>query len=224
MWDSTHLFTISVIFLFLFCVYLFRKKLSPYRRTIRLTIGSLLILIRVSLDIWYISTKQWTLSTSLPLELCSIASLVCGIMLLTKSRFLFEIFYFIAIGGALQAILTPALDFGFPQYRYLQFFIDHTMLILAPLLLIWLYDFRISFKSVWKAFLAINIIAVIVFIINHVIHANYMFLLHKPSTASLLDVLGPYPYYLLSLEGIVLCTFLLLYFPFMMSSSYRELE
>lgn len=31
-----------------------------------------------------------------------------------------------------------------------------------------------------------------------------MFLSHKPENASLLDVLGPYPWYILSLEGLLI--------------------
>src|SRR5699024_4941958 len=128
-----------VAFLCIIALFIFRKPLVPYRRYIRLTAGWTLLISRISLDYWYISTGQWFASSSLPFELCSIASIVCAIMLLTKSKFLFEIFYFIAIGGAIQAILTPELLFVFPQYRYIQFFLDHTLLILAPLIMISLY-------------------------------------------------------------------------------------
>lgn len=214
MWSVPHLITIGIIAAILFGIYTFKSSLIPYRKNIRITIGVCLLLSRISLDIWYVSTGVWSVEHALPLELCSIASLACGVMLLTKSRFLFKIFYFIAIGGALQAVLTPALDFGFPQYRYVQFFADHTMLMLAPLLLIWLYDFTITLKSVWKSFFALNIIAACIFFVNQMINANYMFLLHKPSTPSILDVLGPYPFYLLILEGIALGIFILLYLPF----------
>ncbi|MFD2131233.1 TIGR02206 family membrane protein [Pseudogracilibacillus auburnensis] len=214
MWGTAHLITIVLIFSIIFSLFLWKKSLLPYRRTIRLTVGSLLIISRISLEFWYIRTETWDIRSSLPLELCSISSLVCGIMLLTKNRQLFEVFYFIGIGGAIQAILTPDLNFGFPQYRFWQFFIDHMLLILAPLMMISLYQFTITIRSVLKAFITINAIAVIVFIINLSLSANYMFLRHKPSAASLLDLLGPYPWYLLSLEGITLVVFFILYSPF----------
>jgi len=41
---------------------------------------------------------------------------------------------------------------------------------------------------------------VLVYGINLLVGGNYMFLMHKPPTASLLDVLGPWPWYILSLE------------------------
>jgi len=213
MWDSSHLLTIFIIVVLLILIFTLRKRLTPFRRPIRLIIGVLLILSRLSLDLWYITTDQWTAQSSLPLELCSIASLLAGIMLLTKSRFLFEVLYFIAISGAVMAIVTPDLYFGFPQYRYIQFFFDHFLLILAPLLMIWLYHYQLTWRSVFKSLLFLNGLAAVVFIINQLISANYMFLREKPSGASLLDVLGPYPYYLLSLEFIALSLFFLLYLP-----------
>src|SRR5690625_445229 len=112
MWDPIHLLTIFLICGLIIFVFLFRKSLIPYRRAIRLTVGTLLIFSRVSLDIWYISTGMWDIKLSLPLELCSIASLACAIMLFTKSRQLFEVFYFLGIGSAIQATVTPDLFFG----------------------------------------------------------------------------------------------------------------
>jgi len=214
MWGTSHLVTICLIFGLVIALFIFKKSLIPYRKIIRITVGWFLIISRISLDIWYIHTGMWDIRTSLPLELCSIASLACGIMLLTKSQRLFEVFYFIAIGGAIQAILTPDLLFGFPQYRYIQFLADHGMLIIARLLMISLYQYSITLHSVVKAFITINVISAIVFIINSLLSANYMFLKHKPSGASLLDILGPYPLYLLSLEGITLAVFFVLYLPF----------
>jgi len=214
MWEISHLLTILSISILLFAFFYFRKSLRPYRRMIRITVGLLLIASRISLDIWYVVTGTWDLKSSLPLELCSIASLMCALMLLTKSYRLFEIFYFIAIGGAIQAIISPNLDFGFPLYRYIQFFLDHFLLLLAPLIMIWLYHYTITKKSIGKAFFFLNALAVIVLIINYFTSANYMFLMHKPNSASLLDVLGPHPYYLLSLEGIVFIIFFILYVPF----------
>src|SRR5690625_866263 len=100
MWKTTHLLTILFIGLIVLSFYLFKGQLKPHRNFIRISVGWTLILSRLSLDIWYVITDQWSVRTSLPLELCSIASLICGLMLLTKNRHLLEIFYFIAIGGA----------------------------------------------------------------------------------------------------------------------------
>ena len=214
-----HFFTMAIISLIITALFLFRQPLTPYRRVIRLTVGWGLIFSRLSLDIWYIITDNWHITSSLPFELCSIATIMGGIMLITKNRFLFEVFYFIAIGGAIQAIVTPDLYFGFPQFRFLQFFIDHMLLVISPIILIIFYQFNITFKSLIKSFITLNGIALIVYIINHIISANYMFLTEKPQGGSLLDFLGPYPYYLISLEGVTFIIFLILFLPFFIKNS-----
>lgn len=110
----------------------------------------------------------------------------------------------------------------------MQFFIDHVLLISAPLILIWLYGFRITRTSLLKSFLTLHMIAMIVYFINIMLSANYMFLRHKPNSASLLDFLGPYPYYILSLELVVIIVFVILYLPFKnnpsSSSTYNQKE
>jgi hypothetical integral membrane protein (TIGR02206 family) len=51
-------------------------------------------------------------------------------------------------------------------------------------------------------------------IVNALLGSNYLFIAHKPATASLLDVLPPWPWYLPILEAIALVLIGLLYLPF----------
>jgi hypothetical integral membrane protein (TIGR02206 family) len=59
-------------------------------------------------------------------------------------------------------------------------------------------------------------------LVNWLIGSNYMFIAHPPETASLIDVLGPWPWYLLSLEGIAVVVFLLLYLPYLFIDLRRK--
>lgn len=58
--------------------------------------------------------------------------------------------------------------------------------------------------------------------INKLLRSNYLFIAHKPETASLIDILGPWPWYILVLEGIGLVLFTLLYVPFALSDFSRR--
>ncbi len=73
---------------------------------------------------------------------------------------------------------------------------------------------RRSPSQVWRVAIGSNIYLAAVFVINLLLKSNYMFIAHKPETASLMDVLGPWPWYILALEGIGLVMVLILYFPF----------
>ncbi len=193
---------------------MFRTKLIKRKSTIRYTLAIFLLASELSLYIWYLKTGVWDPVDSLPFQLCSISLFLSIIMLLTRNLFLFEITYFLGIGGAMQAMLTPELAYDFPQYRYFHFFLAHIAIILASLYMAWFENCRPTIKSMWKAFTALNVIAVVVFFINKATGGNYMFLARKPINPSLIDFLGPYPWYILSLEIVALFMFFILYLPF----------
>jgi uncharacterized membrane protein YwaF len=51
-------------------------------------------------------------------------------------------------------------------------------------------------------------------LVNWALSSNYLFIAHKPETASLLDVLPAWPWYILWIEAIGAVAVLLLYAPF----------
>ena len=53
---------------------------------------------------------------------------------------------------------------------------------------------------------------------------DYFFLRAKPADPSLLDFLGPWPWYILSTEGVALILFLLIYLPVRRSRERKPIE
>ncbi|MBO9129241.1 TIGR02206 family membrane protein [Bacillus sp. 165] len=186
------------------------------------TLFFLLIFLEGGYQIWLLRTDLWNWKTSLPLDLCSINTYLCIILLYSKRYSLFEILYFIGISGELQAIFTPALSYSFPHFRFFHFFIVHAVVIWSILFFVFVKCYKVSFTSLGKSLLFLHAAAAVAFLVNTVTGGNYMFLAHKPKTASLLDVLGPYPWYILSIEGVTLCFFVLLWLPFWMPKKRLE--
>ncbi|WP_010277501.1 YwaF family protein [Paenibacillus senegalensis] len=180
----------------------------------RYLLAAILILCEFALNMWYVRQNVYNVQDTLPLELCSISMYICTAMLLLRSRLLFQIAYFAGIGGALQALLTPVLGYPFPHFRFLQFFMAHSAIILSALYMVWVEKLRPTLKSIAWTMLFLNLLIIPVSLINYWTGGNYMFLARKPDSASLLDVLGPYPWYLLSMEAVALILFFLLYAPF----------
>jgi len=55
---------------------------------------------------------------------------------------------------------------------------------------------------------------ILIFAINLLLGTDFLYITSKPTTASLLDTLPRWPYYLIDMELIRLAIFLLLYLPF----------
>ncbi|WP_324255014.1 TIGR02206 family membrane protein [Bacillus sp. REN16] len=211
----SHVVMLGLLIVLGVLLFLLRDRLTKRKSVIRYTLAIVLLASELSLYLWYVFTGVWDPVDSLPLQLCSISLFLSIIMLLTRSYLLFEVTYFLGIGGALQAMLTPELAYDFPHYRYFHFFLAHIAIILASFYMIWYENCRPTLKSIWKAFAGLNSIALVVFFINKATGGNYMFLAHKPMNPSLIDLLGPYPWYILSLEIVALIMFFILFLPFL---------
>lgn len=132
-----------------------------------------------------------------------------------KSKKLFAFLYFAGLGSAIQAMATPDLGaYTFPHFRYIVFFVSHGCVFLACLFMASAEKYRPSVLALWVSVLIVNLYGACVFFIDRVLHANYLYLMKKPKTVSLLNVFGPWPWYLLSMEAAVILSFFILYIPF----------
>ncbi len=157
---------------------------------------------------------------SLPLDICSLVLIACVFCLFRPSQFAFEIAYFWGLGGVLQAMATPDLATGFPSWEFILFFWGHGATLLAIVFFLAGRNFRPRSNSVLNMMIALNIYALVVGAVNAIMGWNYGYLCQKPAVPSLLDFLGPWPWYLLSLEFIAFLTFLLLILPW----KYRSIN
>ncbi|WP_430787999.1 TIGR02206 family membrane protein [Virgibacillus flavescens] len=212
LYSFPHLSMLGLAVLLGITVYALRNKEKAHY--IKFIILGGLIVSELTLNIWYFYSGEWDAASTLPFQLCSITLYLSVLMLLTGNYRLFEVTYFLGIGGALQALLTPELYFGFPHFRFYQFFIAHISIVLASFYMIFVQRKAPVLKSVWRALLWINVVAGTVFLINKLTGGNYMFLSEKPDNPSILDYLGDYPFYLISLEIAAVVLFLILYVPF----------
>ncbi|MDO7907126.1 TIGR02206 family membrane protein [Paenibacillus sp. JX-17] len=212
--SASHWTAAAIVLLTAMLLYLGRKQLAHHHRarlTVRYGLLVLLVVSEVTLDVWYVHGGVWDARTTLPLELCSVSLVLAAVLLLTRSRLLYQIVLFAGFMGALQAVLTPNLSYAFPHYRFLQFFAAHGAIILTPLYMTWVEGFRPTWRSVGIAMVFLNLLALAVGMVDALIGANYMFLMGKPSTPSVLDWFGPYPYYIAAEEVLAFGLFSLMY-------------
>jgi hypothetical integral membrane protein (TIGR02206 family) len=224
--DGRHLFTpfgpshLTVIFLtFVLPVSLatlvHRTKSRVLERSVRFTISALLL---INYTAYLIVGRHFGATTwpkVLPLQLCDWAMFVIIVALWTGNRRWLEVAYFWGIGGTLQAIVTPNLQFGFPDLRFISFFVAHSGIIIGLVFLMLIYGFRPRLAGVIRIVAWTELYFVVAFTTDLLTGENYGFLLHKPAAFSLLNYLSDSrPLYLVQFHLLAWVFFCLLYAPF----------
>ncbi len=146
----------------------------------------------------------WSVTYDLPLQLTDAVSVVTVLALWTRRQLLVELTYFWSLTASLQAILTPDLAQTFPSVYYLTYFIYHVGAVVAACLLVFgcrLYPRRGAF---WRAFAVTLAFAALAGAADIITGGNYMYLRAKPAHNSLLNVMGPWPWYIASTAALAL--------------------
>ncbi len=214
--SSYHIIPLIITAVTILLLIFFRKKLQEEKtnKIFRRALAAFISIQQASIYIWYTVAGEWSLSVTLPLQLCDLSLFLTIAVLLTKKQLLSELLYYWGLGGATQAMLTPSIGpYTFPHFAYYQYFISHWAILFVCVFILAVDGFRPSRKSVIRTFLITNAYAAVIFPINLLTGGNYLFLNWKPEV-SLLDLLGPWPWYILSLEGVVLVLLILMYLPF----------
>lgn len=206
-------------------IFLFRNKLRTPKIDIKIRyiIAASLILQELSLGMWKLYNGAWHPGTSLPLHLCGASIVLSAIMLINKNYTLFEINYFWGLGGAIQALLTPDIGmYGFPHYRFLQFFTSHGLILVAVLYMVFVHKYSPTHKSIWKVFGITLIYTGFIAIFNLIFNGNYLFICWKPENGSIMDVMGPWPWYIIPLGIVAIATFYIWYSPFAIRAMLKK--
>ncbi|WP_256438815.1 TIGR02206 family membrane protein [Sporosarcina sp. Te-1] len=214
MFSATHVSVICMFLILIGWLYVSRKRLRTKvtnLRGVERSFGFMLLLFEIGFHLWMAGTGRWRLQDSLPLELCSISLVATILLLWTGKHSIANFVIFAGIGGAIQAMITPVLDLDFPHFRFFHFFITHAGIILTGLYFVWVRGYTPTLKGVFQAFFLLNVLLPLILFINKKVEGNYMFLARKPLNGSLLDYLGPYPWYIASLEAVALGMFLVIW-------------
>ena len=204
------------IFLFLLLVVLLPWYAKTYlnanqQNRVGITIG---LIVFLNYPIWIILeifAGSFDVTLHLPLHLCRFANLLIPFVMIKRNYFVFEILYFWGLSGMLQGMITPDIVEDFPHFHYFRYFAGHHLLVVAVIYAVVVYNLKPTINSLIKAFIALNAFLVIALFANLVLDANYFWIMGKPPAGSLLDFMGPWPWYILTGEFVALGHFILAY-------------
>jgi len=162
---------------------------------------------------WLIAHHSLTFPGHMPFELCDASMVLALVSLIFLWPPAFDLAYYWALAGGSMALLTPNLVEPFPSFAAVQFFVSHGLTVAAVLYLVWSGLARPRAWSVARAMAGVNVFAVLMGGFDSIYKTNYFYLRAKPQNPSLLDLLGPWPWYIAGTEVVALVLFVGLYLP-----------
>jgi hypothetical integral membrane protein (TIGR02206 family) len=217
-YGPSHVVVLSVFALgAVLLVWIGRRSSDAQARILSRTLA-VLILVAFVVALTYKLTQP-DIQTSIPLQLCDIAELVAAYALWSQRHSAFVLTYYWGLLLSSQALLTP--DIGtptegapdFPNHLFVTFFTLHVLVVWSAVYLTWgrrqrpgWHDFRFAVAVTlgWVAFtLAFNAMA----------RTDYGYLNGKPPTTSILDALGPWPFYVLAEIAVVIAVWAAMTWP-----------
>src|SRR5215831_3765825 len=206
---------LTIILPFALAAIVWRTKSPRVEKMIVGILTAVLVLNYVVYLIFIRSRGVGTWQQMLPMQMCDWGMVVVIVAMWTGNQRWFEVAYFWGIGGTLQAVLTPNLRYGFPDWRFIGFFTSHCGIIVGVVFLMLTRHYRPYPMSIVRVWLWSEFYFLVTLAVDKLTGFNYGFLLHKPEAFSILSFLSDsWPLYLLQLHGVALLFFLVLYAPF----------
>ena len=166
---------------------------------------------------WLSLGKPLPLDNLLPLHLCDIAAITAGFALITKTPGALRAHLFLGTGGHLPGIADSRDQRRvFRPGRSSRFSSStspssprHSI---CPSSKAGGRDSR-SGKARWKSMAGRSPICIFALTVNHLLGTNFGFASRPPDNPSLIDHLGPWPWYLFSMQALAIILFYLLAIP-----------
>jgi hypothetical integral membrane protein (TIGR02206 family) len=177
--------------------------------------GGAVVLISTWLWVQYTDiSDEFVASRDLPLQLSDWAVVMTVAALITLRPLAVELAWFWGLAGAIWAVITPDTSRGFEALNTWFFFVAHSGVIIAACYLVFGRDVVPRPGAAWRAALFSVVVFLVAAIADITTGGNYMFLREPPTQGSLLDFMGPWPWYLVSATVAAIAVFILLEAPF----------
>jgi hypothetical integral membrane protein (TIGR02206 family) len=169
--------------------------------------------VTVPLQVLYFTPDYWSLDKTLPIQLCDLASFAAIYALWTHRRWAVGLVYYWGLTLTTQAILTPDLASAFPDPVFFLYWAMHLLIVWAAVYLVWGRGLTPTWRTYGTAVALTSLWALAVYTFNVAAGTNYGYLNAKPRAASVLDLLGDWPTYVVAEIALVIAVWALVTWP-----------
>ncbi len=196
----THIFILTFTFLGTYFIYKNRNYLKEHANLYKIILKIIALLVlfeQVSFLYFYFFKTNYGLEEGLPLFTCRIALYTAFFgIILNSSKLKGVTCYFGIIGGILAVIYPDMYDYAFPHALYVDFFLEHIIILWASCLFIFVEDFSFSKDEFVYALFFTNIFLAISLVINYLLDSNYAYLARPPFAIEFFQKI-PYPIFVI---------------------------
>jgi hypothetical integral membrane protein (TIGR02206 family) len=192
-WAALAVFAVGAALL----VWIGRRQSESQARLLGRALGVLTAAIYVAALVYLLSPP--TISQSVPLRLTDLATVAGAYALWSQRHWAFALTYYWGLVLSSQALISPVFTSpDFPSFQYLAFWGVHLLVVWAAIYLTWGRGMRPTWRSYRFVVVTTAIWAAVTFMFNRIAGTNYGFLNQKPATETMLNVLGPWPFYIVT--------------------------
>ena len=222
LFGTTHLLTLTIIFVvsFGFSFFIRDKYSAESFGSIETILGFALILNELLKPFYLIALGDYKWTNTVPLHACHISSYTAGLFLLTREQRFFDFAYFWGLGGGTMALLTPDVEFTFPDLDFITLFFGHGLLFFSLIYIVIVIKQKVTFGSLINALKYSLILLPIMYVLNVLIggepgyEANLWYLMKAPAGESLMSLFPAPPWHVFPVFPLVAVIFYMLYLPF----------
>ena len=216
-WAALAVFAIGSVLL----VWIGRRESETQARLLGRVLGALTVAIYAAALTYLLSPP--TIERSVPLRLTDLATVTAAYALWSHRQWAYALTYYWGLTLSSQALISPAFTSpDFPSVQFLAFWGMHLLVVWAAIYLTWGRGMRPTWHSYRIVVVTTAIWAVVTLMFNRIAGTDYGFLNHKPATASALDVLGPWPFYILTGGALLVIVWALMTWPWQRNLPVRD--
>jgi hypothetical integral membrane protein (TIGR02206 family) len=204
-YSAEHLFLlIGFVVFFVWFIRFLKEKQEAVQQRILLVLAIILTTLQLAKIPLNHYTGVFDVTKDIPLHMCNFLPMIMIWVYATKNRTVWAAIFFWIILGVSQANFTPSVEFSLFHYDAIRYWMVHLMLVLLGLYpaIVWGWDLEL--KDVGRSFIALNLVAGVIYVLNLILDSNYLYVMDKPPGTTFFSLLPEWPYYILVLEAIII--------------------
>lgn len=222
-YGTEHVIVLVLILVCSIALALWARRADPRRvdRALRVT-GWLLLANAVLWTTWGFMPWAWNIDESLPLHFSDALRYLLPLAMILRRPWMIVVSCYWGLTLNMQSVLTPDVNyFVWVPLEFFQYWISHGSGVVVPVVLIWGLGYHPTLRGYEFTYAATIAWATLAFTVNMLAGTNYAYLNRAPAGPSILDLMGPWPQYLLVEAVVIAVAWALLTLPFVLHDRRR---